>query len=79
MQIAASDQEAKAEAEWVRLSGKNKDLLGGLPHAVARADLGTKGVFYRLRAGSFADKAAATALCDSLKARKVGCLIVRNP
>jgi hypothetical protein len=42
-----------------------------------RADLGKKGIFYRLRAGSFANQVTAKALCQSLAKVKVGCLVIR--
>ena len=45
---------------------------------VQRADLGAKGVFYRVRAGPLADRTAADELCVALKARDVGCLVVRR-
>ncbi|MGB0670916.1 MAG: SPOR domain-containing protein, partial [Rhodospirillales bacterium] len=64
-------------SEWKRLSTANSDLLGGLDLNVVRADLGAKGVFYRLRAGPLGTSADATALCDALKARKVGCMVIR--
>ena len=48
-----------------------------LPLLMKRADLGDKGVFYRLQAGPLSDAAAAETLCGKLKQRNVGCLIVR--
>ena len=63
--------------EWNRIVGKNKDALGGLTPNVARVDLGEKGVFFRLRAGPLADKAAADSLCAALGAQNVGCIVVR--
>ena len=64
-------------AEWKRISGKNKEILGSYAPAVTKADLGERGVFYRLRAGPLADKAAADALCASLAAQNVGCIVVK--
>jgi hypothetical protein len=63
--------------EWSRIVGKNKDALGGLTPSVARVDLGEKGVFFRLRAGPLADRAAAESLCATLSAQNVGCIVVR--
>ena len=78
IQLASVLSEEAAMAEWKRISGKNKDLLGALTPAVTKADLGDRGVFYRLRAGPLADKAAAVALCESLAAVNVGCLPAPN-
>lgn len=77
IQLASIRKEDGAAAEWKRLSSKNKDLLGNLQMFVQRTDLGDKGVFYRLQAGPLADTAAAEKLCDDLKQRNVGCLVVR--
>ena len=44
---------------------------------MTKADLGAKGVFYRLRAGPLADEKAARQLCRELTKRQVGCLIIK--
>jgi len=78
VQLAALRAEDAAMKEWERLSRRNKDLLGSLKPSVMRADLGAgKGIFFRLRAGPLPSEAEAKALCEKLKSRKVGCLIVR--
>jgi hypothetical protein len=41
----------------------------------ARADLGAKGVFFRLRIGPFASSADAKSFCDGLKTRGQDCLV----
>ncbi len=78
IQLAASRSDKAVEAEWDRLRRRHIDLLGELRLQVTRIDLGaTKGVFYRLRAGPLADEAAAKTLCERLKQRKLGCLVVK--
>jgi len=77
VQLAAARSNDGAEGEWKRLSDKHADLLGGLRHVVLEADLGDRGVFYRLRAGPLADRAAAEDLCSALGAENVGCIVVR--
>ena len=77
IQLASVLSEDAAMAEWKRISGKNKEILGSYAPAVTKADLGERGVFYRLRAGPLADKAAADALCASLAAQNVGCIVVK--
>ncbi len=44
--------EAEAMAAWKKAQTTNKDLLANLSPDVQRADLGAKGIFFRLRAGS---------------------------
>jgi cell division septation protein DedD len=78
IQIAALRSEEVAQAEWQRVSSRYPTLLGGLKPVIVRADLGERGIFYRLRAGPLADRVAADTLCESLAAENVGCLVVRN-
>lgn len=78
VQLGASRDEKRARAALERIVKANTDLLGGLPTDIRRADLGAKGVFYRMRIGSFADRAGADFLCNKLKDRKVTCAIVKR-
>jgi outer membrane biosynthesis protein TonB len=77
VQLVAVRNEAAAKREWTRLQKKYSGLLGQLTLNVVRADLGKKGIFYRLRAGPLADREAAKTLCQSLAKIKVGCLAIR--
>ena len=77
IQLSAVRNEANAKGEWARLSKKHPDILGGLELVIQRADLGAKGVFYRVRGGWFANRGEAKAVCDALKTRSVGCLIAK--
>jgi cell division protein FtsN len=55
---------------------KYPTLLASYRPMVQKADLGTKGVWYRLRIGPIADKTAATKLCSQLKAQGLpDCLV----
>jgi len=78
VQLAASRTESAVRSEWDRLRRRHIDLLGVLNLQVMRIDLGgTKGIFYRLRAGPLVNSASAKALCERLKQRKLGCLVVK--
>lgn len=68
IQLIASKNKAAVEKTWVDLSSKYADLKK-MPYEVQASDLGAQGMFYRLRAGSFADKAAAVQACNDLKAK----------
>lgn len=77
IQLAATKSEDEAHREWQRLQRANTDVLGPLQLTVTRADLGPeKGVFFRIQAGPL-NEASARQACDALKARKLGCLLVR--
>ena len=77
VQLAAARSEPQAMSEWARVSGKHGQSLAGLTPSVVRADLGERGIFFRLRAGPLPDKAAADAICETLKAANEACIVVR--
>lgn len=77
IQLAAFRDRPTAESEWRRLQARYPDLLGALALEVQKADLGAKGIFYRMRGGPLADEASAKLLCAQLKQRNQGCMIVR--
>jgi cell division septation protein DedD len=76
VQLGSVKSEAAAETEAVRLRRLHREILGDLTIAQVRADLGERGVYYRLRAGPLKDAAAATALCHELAARNQGCIVI---
>jgi cell division septation protein DedD len=77
IQLGAVRSEAAARSEWSRLQKQHQPVLGRLALNVERADLGTKGVYFRIQAGPFADRAAADAACQELTKQKVPCLPIR--
>ena len=66
--------EEAAHQEWDRIRRANPDLLGSASATPFRADLGEKGVFYRVETAPIAD---AERVCGELKRRNVGCIIAR--
>ncbi|MGB0683636.1 MAG: SPOR domain-containing protein [Magnetovibrionaceae bacterium] len=78
IQVAAVRSQDAGEKEWNRLKKANPDLFSALELSVVRADLGERGIFYRLRAGPLASRADAKALCGELKTRKLNCLVVKR-
>lgn len=77
IQIAAMRDSDAAQKEWSRVQTANRDLMGALSPDIVRADLGARGVFWRVRGGPL-DEAAARRLCDELGKRKIGCMVVRK-
>ncbi|MCK5793034.1 MAG: SPOR domain-containing protein, partial [Ketobacter sp.] len=63
------------QQNWRKISSAHDDVLGNMPHKVVRADLGAKGVFYRLRVGGFSSSEAASGACQALQARRQGCFL----
>lgn len=77
VQLGAYRDPALAYLTWRRLKRDHARLLQNVERTVPRADLGReRGVFYQLRAGGFATRAGAVALCASLKARSVDCFAI---
>ncbi len=77
LQLGALRSEEAARHEWEKLKKAHGDLLGALNAAWPRADLGERGIYYRIQAGPIGDVAAAEHLCGELKRRNVGCILVR--
>ena len=75
IQLAALKTEAEANKTWNRILAKHDDVLGALTVHIVRADLGSQGIYYRVQAGPFADKASAKAACDKLKTAGQQCLV----
>lgn len=77
LQLGSVRSEGDAREEWARIKRSNPDLLGGLTAVAIRADLGDKGVYYRILAGPVGDPATAERLCGELRQRHLACVIVR--
>jgi hypothetical protein len=77
LQLGSLRSEEAARQEWERIKHKNTDLLGSLSASPIRADLGDKGIYYRVQTGPVADPASAERICSELKQRNIGCIIAR--
>lgn len=77
IQLASVRAEGDAQREWARLLRQHGDVLGGLAPSYSSVDLGDRGVYVRLQAGPFPIPEAARAACETLRARGVGCNVVR--
>ena len=75
IQLAALKSEAEAKKAWDRMLAKHSDVLGPLTVHIVRTDLASQGIYYRVQAGPFADKASAKAICDQLKTKGQQCLV----
>ena len=72
-QIGAYKSADEANAAWKTYHAKHASTLGDDQPDVLKVDLGAKGTWFRLRTGSFADKAAAQAFCAKLAAEGGAC------
>ncbi len=77
VQLASVKSDQSARQEWTRLQKAHSELFDDLALDVQRADLGDRGIFYRIRTGPFPNRATARDMCAQIKAAKLGCLVVR--
>lgn len=70
----ASYRSAKqAEDGWKKIMRAHGNLLGQLQHEVSRVQLGSKGTYFRLKAGPLQSVTKAKSLCGQLKRRRQFC------
>ncbi|HYZ39610.1 MAG TPA: SPOR domain-containing protein, partial [Stellaceae bacterium] len=74
IQLGSVRSEEGARQEWDRIKRGNPDLLSGLSASPVRADLGEKGIFYRILTGPIGD---AERICHELNRRNFGCIVAR--
>ncbi|WP_395647943.1 SPOR domain-containing protein [Terricaulis sp.] len=75
-QVAALQSEAAVEPSWRRLSSRAPQLFARAQLDVERADLGARGVYYRVRAGYFADRENAARFCERIRQMGQDCIAV---
>jgi len=74
VQLASATTEDSAWSTWKNMQSRNKALASQKP-VVVRADLGAKGVFYRVRLVGFDTQDDAGKACSRLKSKGVKCFI----
>ena len=77
VQLMSSNNKGAVEKSWKTLSQKY-NVLAKQPHEVESADLGAKGMFYRLKAGAFKTKPEADRLCNDIKALGGTCIVKKK-
>lgn len=77
VQLMSSQNKKATENAWNTLVKKYPPLQGQ-PHEIETADLDFDGVFYRLKAGAFADRSGADNLCRDIKALGGTCIVKKN-
>ena len=78
VQLAAYRSVPRADQGWNILADRHGRLLAGHTPDLVGVNLGSKGNYYRLRAGPGGSRTDAHQLCDSLKVEGQNCLIVKN-
>ena len=74
VQVASATSEDGAWSTWKKMKAKHRSLSAEKP-IVVKADLGTKGIVYRVRLAGFEDQNAAKKSCTKLKSSGVSCYV----
>ncbi|WP_026380236.1 SPOR domain-containing protein [Afifella pfennigii] len=77
VQVSSQRSEEQARASFTSLQQRFPTLLGDQQPYIQEADLGDKGVYYRVRVGPMADRNAAISLCEDLKSAGGSCFVTR--
>jgi cell division septation protein DedD len=77
VQLASERSESQALAVFEQIRNEHQAILGGLRPQVTKAELGAKGIYYRVRIGARSQE-AANKLCSSLQAAGGSCWVQRN-
>jgi hypothetical protein len=78
VQLSSQKSESEALSSFRSLQAKFPNELGGRQPIVRRADLGSKGVFYRTLVGPFASAHEASQFCSNYKAAGGQCVVPNN-
>ncbi|MBL8543407.1 MAG: SPOR domain-containing protein [Hyphomonadaceae bacterium] len=74
-QLAALQSEAAVQQAWRRLSSRAPELFASAHLDVERADLGQRGIYYRVRAGYFTDRSNAARFCERIRQMGQDCIV----
>ncbi len=77
IQLGAYRSAAEVAAAWSSKQKKYREELGSLKLHTERADLGAKGIFYRLQAFPVDNQDDAKQLCKKLRDKKQECFVVK--
>lgn len=77
VQLMSSNNKAAVEKSWNSLNAKYK-MLNNQPYEIEVADLGSKGTYYRLKAGAFPTRDGADELCKDIKALGGTCIVKKK-
>ncbi|MCP4386085.1 MAG: hypothetical protein GY798_32550 [Hyphomicrobiales bacterium] len=76
VQVSAQRTEDAARSTYSSLQNRYPGILGPYQAAIIRADLGDRGIYYRVRIGPFSSRDASR-LCEDLKAAGGECILAR--
>jgi hypothetical protein len=78
VQLSSQKSESEAMSSFHSLQSKFPNELGGRQPIIRRADLGSKGIFYRTLVGPFGSAHEASQFCASYRAAGGQCVVPNN-
>jgi hypothetical protein len=76
VQVGSYRSAKLSAAKWTETKKQAPSLLGDVPHRIARARVGDRGIWHRIQVGPYASKGKALQLCRRLKAVRLDCFIL---
>ncbi|MBK1624903.1 SPOR domain-containing protein [Afifella marina] len=77
VQVSSQRSEEQARSSYSNLQRRFPQLLGGQEAVILQADLGDKGIYYRVRVGPMASREAAISLCENLQSAGGSCFVTQ--
>lgn len=77
VQVSSQRSPDQAQSSFASMQSRFPSVLGTLQPDVQRADLGEKGIYYRVRVGPWATRAEAVEVCESLQAAGGSCFVTQ--
>ena len=78
VQVSSQRSETDARASFKVLQHKFPSVFGSHTPLIKRADLGSRGVYYRAMVGPFGTSEQAVQFCGNLKSAGGQCVVQRN-
>lgn len=78
VQLSSLSAPLSARKEWTRLQKAFPDLFGERELVLEKRLIAGRGTFYRVQTGRYEALKEARAVCDSLKAKKQDCLVIKR-
>jgi len=71
--LASYRSQKQAERGWAQIRRAHQTIVGDMSHEVTRVNLGSKGTYFRLKAGPVSSNGEARQVCSELKRRRQFC------
>jgi cell division septation protein DedD len=77
VQLSAQRSMEQAQGSYADMQRRFPSVLGSLEPTIQQADLGEKGIYFRVRVGPWASRGEAAEVCEALKAAGGSCFVTQ--